>query len=41
MNENGTMAKGEDLFKFAQKHKLHIGKIERFNFIQTEKRKIN
>ena len=28
MNEDGTMAKGEDLFKFAKKHKLKIAKIE-------------
>ena len=28
MNENGTMAKGNDLFNFAKKHSLKIGKIE-------------
>ena len=28
MNEDGTMAKGEDLFKFAKKHKLAIAKID-------------
>ena len=28
MNEDGTMAKGENLFKLHKKHKLHIGKIE-------------
>ena len=28
MNEDGTMAKGQDLFNFAKKHKLKIGKIE-------------
>ena len=28
MNEDGTMAKGDDLFKFAKKHKLKIAKIE-------------
>ena len=28
MNEDGTMAKGQDLFDFANKHKLKIGKIE-------------
>jgi|TARA_A100001011_G_scaffold398928_1_gene505251 3,4-dihydroxy 2-butanone 4-phosphate synthase/GTP cyclohydrolase II len=28
MNENGTMAKGQDLFNFAKKHNLKIGKIE-------------
>ena len=28
MNEDGTMAKGDNLFNFAKKHKLKIGKIE-------------
>ena len=28
MNEDGSMAKGDDLFFFAKKHKLSIGKIE-------------
>ena len=28
MNEDGTMARGQDLFNFANKHKLKIGKIE-------------
>jgi 3,4-dihydroxy 2-butanone 4-phosphate synthase / GTP cyclohydrolase II len=28
MNEDGTMAKGQDLFNFAKKHNLKIGKIE-------------
>ena len=28
MNVDGTMAKGQDLFNFAKKHKLKIGKIE-------------
>ncbi len=28
MNEDGTMARGQDLFNFAKKHKLKIGKIE-------------
>ena len=28
MNEDGTMAKGQELFDFAKKHKLKIGKIE-------------
>ena len=28
MNEDGSMAKGQDLFDFANKHKLKIGKIE-------------
>ena len=31
MNEDGTMAKGQDLFNFAKKHKLKIGKIEDLN----------
>ena len=28
MNDRGVMAKGKELFKFAKKHKLKIGKIE-------------
>ncbi len=28
MNDNGTMAKGKQLFRFAQKHKLKIGRID-------------
>ena len=28
MNEDGTMAKGQDLFNFSKKHNLKIGKIE-------------
>ena len=28
MNEDGTMAKGQNLFNFANKHNLKIGKIE-------------
>ena len=28
MNEDGTMAKGQDLFNFAKKHNLKIGKID-------------
>ena len=28
MNEDGTMARGKELFDFAKKHKLKIGKIE-------------
>ena len=28
MNDDGTMSKGKQLFKFAKKHKLKIGKIE-------------
>ena len=46
MNEDGTMAKGEDLLKFANKHKLHIAKIEdlisyrlrKENFIKFKKK---
>ena len=41
MNEDGTMAKGQDLFNFANKHKLKIGKIEDLNFLSIKKRKIN
>ena len=28
MNDDGTMAKGKQLFNFAKKHKLKIGKID-------------
>ena len=28
MNEDGSMAKGDELINFARKHKLKIGKIE-------------
>ena len=45
MNDNGTMAKGKQLFNFAQKHKLKIGRIDdliafrlnRENFIKFKK----
>ena len=45
MNEDGTMAKGDDLINFAKKHKLSIGKIEdliayrlkKENFIKLKK----
>ena len=45
MNEDGTMAKGDDLLKFSRKHKLKIGKIEdliayrlkKENFIKQKK----
>jgi len=40
MNEDGTMAKGENLFKFAQKHKLHIGKIEDLISFRLKKEKL-
>ena len=35
MNEDGSMAKGYDLFNFAKKHKLAIGKID--DFIKLKK----
>ena len=28
MNDDGTMAKGKQLFNFAKKHKLKMGKID-------------
>ena len=45
MNEDGSMAKGYDLFNFAKKHKLAIGKIDdliayrlkKENFIKLKK----
>ena len=45
MNEDGSMAKRDDLFIFAKKHKLSIGKIEdliayrlkKENFIRIKK----
>jgi len=40
MNEDGTMAKGENLFKFAQKHKLQIGKIEDLISFRLKKEKL-
>jgi len=40
MNENGTMAKGQDLFNFAQKHKLKIGKIEDLIAYRLKKEKL-
>ena len=46
MNDNGTMAKGNQLFNFAKKHKLKIGKIDDLisyrlnsgNFIKLKKK---
>ena len=38
MNEDGTMAKGKDLFNFANKHKLKIGKIEDLIAIDLKKK---
>jgi 3,4-dihydroxy 2-butanone 4-phosphate synthase / GTP cyclohydrolase II len=40
MNENGTMAKGKDLFDFAKKHKLKIGKIEDLIAYRLKKEKL-
>ena len=40
MNEDGTMAKGEDLFKFAKKHKLKIAKIEDLISYRLKKEKL-
>ena len=40
MNENGTMAKGQDLFSFAEKHKLKIGKIEDLIAYRLKKEKL-
>ena len=40
MNEDGTMAKGQDLFDFAMKHKLKIGKIEDLIAYRLKKEKL-
>ena len=40
MNEDGTMAKGKDLFEFAKKHKLKIGKIEDLIAYRLKKEKL-
>ena len=40
MNEDGTMAKGKDLFNFAEKHKLKIGKIEDLISYRLKKEKL-
>jgi 3,4-dihydroxy 2-butanone 4-phosphate synthase / GTP cyclohydrolase II len=40
MNEDGTMAKGQDLFNFAIKHKLKIGKIEDLIAYRLKKEKL-
>ena len=40
MNEDGTMAKGEDLFKFAKKHKLKIAKIDDLISYRLKKEKL-
>jgi len=40
MNEDGTMAKGQDLFNFAKKHRLKIGKIEDLIAYRLKKEKL-
>jgi 3,4-dihydroxy 2-butanone 4-phosphate synthase / GTP cyclohydrolase II len=40
MNEDGTMAKGKDLFNFAKKHNLKIGKIEDLIAYRLKKEKL-
>ena len=40
MNEDGTMAKGQDLFNFANRHKLKIGKIEDLISYRLRKEKL-
>ena len=40
MNENGSMSKGQDLFNFADKHKLKIGKIEDLIAYRLKKEKL-
>jgi 3,4-dihydroxy 2-butanone 4-phosphate synthase / GTP cyclohydrolase II len=40
MNENGTMAKGQDLFDFAKKHNLKIAKIEDLIAYRLKKEKL-
>ncbi len=40
MNEDGTMAKGDDLFKFSKKHKLKIAKIEDLISYRLKKEKL-
>ena len=40
MNEDGTMAKGQDLFNFAKKRKLKIGKIEDLISYRLKKEKL-
>ena len=40
MNEDGTMAKGDDLFKFARKHNLKIAKIEDLISYRLKKEKL-
>ncbi len=40
MNEDGTMAKGKELFDFAKKHKLKIGKIDDLIAYRLKKEKL-
>ena len=40
MNEDGTMARGQELFNFAQKHNLKIGKIEDLISYRLKKEKL-
>ena len=40
MNEDGSMAKGQDLINFAKKHKLKIGKIEDLIAYRLKKEKL-
>ena len=40
MNEDGSMAKGQDLFNFAKKHKLRIAKIEDLIAYRLKKEKL-
>ena len=40
MNEDGTMARGQDLFDFANKHNLRIGKIEDLIAYRLKKEKL-
>ena len=40
MNDDGTMAKGKQLFNFAKKHKLKIGKIEDLISFRLNKEKL-
>tara|TARA_B100000902_G_C27272117_1_gene896828 strand:- start:411 stop:1517 length:1107 start_codon:yes stop_codon:yes gene_type:complete len=40
MNEDGSMAKGDDLFKFSKKHNLKIGKIEDLIAYRLKKEKL-
>jgi 3,4-dihydroxy 2-butanone 4-phosphate synthase / GTP cyclohydrolase II len=40
MNEDGTMAKGQDLFNFAKKHQLKIGRIDDLIAYRLKKEKL-